>query len=44
MDKTCWTMCDGIDVRDVGTCMEKKTLGEKSKTLREGSYVGKVRL
>ena len=37
MDKTFWTMCDGIDVRDVGTCMEKKTL-------REGSYVGKVRL
>ena len=31
MDKTCWTMCDGIDVRDVGTCMEKKTLKKKVK-------------
>ena len=30
MDKT-WTMCDGIDVRDVGTCMEKKTLKKKVK-------------
>ena len=30
MDKT-WTMCDGIDVRDVGTCMEKKTLEKKVK-------------
>ena len=24
MDKTCWIMCGGIDVRDVGACMEKK--------------------
>ena len=31
MDKTFWTMCDGIDVRDVGTCMEKKPWGKKVK-------------